>query len=134
MSDFNNNFRDQRSLRLTEEEKDRNNFRTDDYREETAAEVAPGVTRPFVGTTPAEEREEVEEANFDQEGAAGRGVGTFALVLAILSLFFLPIILGAGGIIIGFVARRNGANALGNWAIGIGAISIILTVFFAPFF
>jgi hypothetical protein len=36
--------------------------------------------------------------------------------------------------VLGFVARRRGAEGLGAWAIGIGAISIILGMFILPFF
>ncbi|OLO26973.1 hypothetical protein BTR23_21565 [Alkalihalophilus pseudofirmus] len=128
----NNNYKgfndDERSIDLRPEERD---YEPKTFEEETAAEVTP-MTGAFGGRT--EEREDTAEANYDDATASGRGVGTFAIVLSILSLFFLPIILGAAGIIVGFVARRAGANALGNWAIGIGALSIILTVFFSPFF
>jgi hypothetical protein len=101
------------------------------FEEETAAEF-PAVTgaRPFADE---EERETTEAMNID-DTTAGRGVGTFAIVLSILSLFFLPVLLGAAGIVVGFVARRYGSTSLGNWAIGIGAISILMTVFFSPFF
>ncbi|WP_247747498.1 DUF4190 domain-containing protein [Alkalihalobacillus sp. BA299] len=120
---------DDHTIDVRPEERDRE--RPETFEEETAAEVTP-MTGAFGGRT--EEREETAEANDDDAIAGGRGVGTFAIVLSILSLFFLPILLGAAGIIVGFVARRAGANALGNWAIGIGALSIILTVFFSPFF
>ncbi|MBU8905703.1 hypothetical protein [Desertibacillus haloalkaliphilus] len=120
---------DERSLELEREERDLNEER--DFTEETAAEVTP--TGPIGVVGDREEREETEAANVDDE-TAGRGVGTFAIVLSILSLFFLPVLLGAAGIVVGFISRRNGASALGNWAIGIGAVSIIMTVFFSPFF
>ncbi|MCD8503391.1 MAG: hypothetical protein LRY71_19215 [Bacillaceae bacterium] len=133
MSDINNN-QDNRSLDLNNRERDENpngltstDYPYGDHREETAAEVAPGsgaFGRPFVRG----------DAEIDEEVNEGSGVGAFAIVLSIISLFFLPVILGAAGIIVGFIARRNGANALGNWAIGIGAVSIILTLFFSPFF
>ncbi|MFZ3588170.1 hypothetical protein ACOI1C_02600 [Bacillus sp. DJP31] len=73
------------------------------------------------------------EANVD-DVTSGRGIGGLALALSILSLFVLPIVLGAAGIIIGFIARRRGATKLGAWAIGIGAISIIVGMFILPFF
>lgn len=104
-------------------------YHEEDFREETAAEVIP---RPYVVTN--DDERQIPDVNMEDEATTGRGVGVFALVLSILSLFFLPIILGAAGIIVGFVARRNGATGLGNWAIGLGALSIILTVFFSPFF
>jgi hypothetical protein len=61
-------------------------------------------------------------------------MGTLALALAILSLFVLPILFGAAGIVLGFVARRRGAIGLGAWAIGIGAVSIVIGIFILPFF
>jgi hypothetical protein len=36
--------------------------------------------------------------------------------------------------VLGFVARRRGAESLGAWAIGLGAISIIVGIFVLPFF
>ncbi|TYR82392.1 DUF4190 domain-containing protein [Priestia megaterium] len=96
-----------------------------DFMEETAAEM----------TIPATAREEhIRRTNEVVDGNEGKGYGRFALVLSILSLFFLPIILGAAGIILGFIARRRGAYTLGAWAIGIGAVSIIMGTFILPFF
>lgn len=91
------------------------------YQEETAAEIAAPVS-PV--------------ARFDREETetAGRGLGFTALALSIISLFVLPILFGAAGIILGFVARRRGSTATGNWAIGIGAVSIIVGIFILPFF
>ncbi|MFC0558081.1 DUF4190 domain-containing protein [Halalkalibacter alkalisediminis] len=121
--EYENGRSDTRSLDLTEEEKDQP-FVTN-FQEETAVEY--GVMNDRV------ERDETARINED-DVTAGRGVGTFAIVLSILSLFFLPILLGAAGIVVGFVSRRYGSTSLGNWAIGIGAISILMTVFFSPFF
>ncbi|WP_396133959.1 hypothetical protein [Bacillus sp. SLBN-46] len=94
------------------------------YREETAAEIAAPV--PVI-------RRDVRTG--DRERAeGGTGIGTLAIALSILSLFVMPILFGAAGIVLGFVARRRGAEGLGAWAIGIGAISIILGMFILPFF
>ena len=131
---YNNNPNgDDRSLNLENSEMDENpnavtsaDYPNGDHREETAAEIAPErrymAERPFA--------QDIEEG----EATEGRGVGAFAIVLSIVSLFFLPIILGAAGIVTGFIARRGGAAGLGNGAIAIGAVSIILTLFFSPFF
>lgn len=135
----NNNMKqDNRSLRLENSERDENpngvtsaDYPVGDHREETAAEFAP--QRGFVGERPFADDVD-RDTDMDGEVTEGRGVGAFAIVLSIISLFFLPVILGAAGIIVGFIARRNGATGLGNWAIGIGALSIILTLFFSPFF
>ncbi|WP_376767992.1 hypothetical protein [Neobacillus endophyticus] len=98
-----------------------------DYREETAAEIAAPV--PIVRG-----RDRDETDLFPEKAAGGTGLGTVALALSILSLFVLPILFGAAGIVLGFVARNRGARALGAWAIGIGAVSIIIGIFILPFF
>lgn len=132
-----------RNLGLTEEETSESMLAdtqaASNYQEETAAEYAAvngmAGARPFDQnqTVTNAEKEETALANLD-DVTAGRGIGTFAIVLSILSLFFLPVLLGAAGIVVGFVSRRSGATTLGNWAIGIGAVSILMTVFFSPFF
>ncbi|WML25569.1 DUF4190 domain-containing protein [Neobacillus sp. OS1-33] len=99
-------------------------IRSSQYKEETAAEIAAPV--PLI-----RRREQSDER---EKAAGGTGLGTLALVLSILSLFVMPILFGAAGIVLGFVARRRGANGLGAWAIGIGAISIVIGIFILPFF
>lgn len=94
------------------------------YNEETAAEFAEPVN---LG------RNRSYEINEETTGA-GKGFGYAALILAILSLFTAPVLFGATGIILGFVARNRGARTLGNWAIGLGALSVIVSLFLAPFF
>jgi hypothetical protein len=105
------------------------------FDEEYAAEVAPKIVD--FNRREAEPRE-VEKSNIIENNVdnvtGGKGIGGLALALSILSLFVLPIILGAAGIIIGFIARRRGATSLGSWAIGIGAVSIIVGMFILPFF
>jgi uncharacterized membrane protein YdbT with pleckstrin-like domain len=97
-----------------------------DFMEETAAEVAEPV-RTF-------HREENKEYDRNDEEANGKGLGWLALVVSIVSLFIMPVILGATGIILGFIARRRGAETLGAWAIGIGVVSIIIAMFVLPFY
>jgi len=59
--------------------------------------------------------------------------GWIGIALSVISFFMMPIILGAAGIILGFVSRNRGADALGNTAIAAGAISILITLFVIPF-
>jgi hypothetical protein len=99
------------------------------YNEETAAEVAAPIN---YGTTKRDAN--YEGNNTDDKVAGGAGLGWLALALSIISLFVMPVLLGAAGIIIGFIARRRGATGLGAWAIGIGAVSIIVGIFILPFF
>lgn len=102
----------------------RNQFDTADYSEESSAEIAAPVTF----------NNRAENTQQNAGATAGSGIGIAALALSILSLFFLPVLFGAAGIVLGFVARRRGANALGAWAIGIGALSLIVGMFIRPFF
>ncbi|MBV6683831.1 DUF4190 domain-containing protein [Rossellomorea marisflavi] len=102
------------------------NLVTEDYREETATEIAAPLS---IRDVDAYERDEVEERS-----TSGSVMGYSALALSILSLFILPVILGAVGIVLGFVARRRGAETLGAWAIGVGAVSLIIGIFVLPFF
>ncbi|MBY0096357.1 DUF4190 domain-containing protein [Mesobacillus maritimus] len=98
------------------------------HREETAAEIAAPVN---LGLNRGKDT-----TNQDQETKASGGImGMSALAISILSLFVLPVILGITGVVLGFVARkRGGAKGLANWAIGIGAISIIIGMFVLPFY
>lgn len=98
------------------------------YREETAAEIAAplSLSRDRGQIEGDEERETKTSANI---------MGISALAISILSLFVLPVILGITGVVLGFVARnRSGSKGLANWAIGIGAISIIIGIFVLPFY
>jgi hypothetical protein len=101
-----------------------------EFKEETAAEIAAPV--PLTRPTFQERSKDGSGARTDTK--AGTGMGWAALALSILSLFVMPILFGAAGIVLGFVARRRGAESLGAWAIGIGAISIIVGIFILPFF
>ncbi|SDI33277.1 DUF4190 domain-containing protein [Natribacillus halophilus] len=107
-----------------------------EYMEETSAEVAsPGVNAEQTNAASEEQSDEPmqgEEPTVNDD-SLGMGLGTAAIIISLVSLFFLPVILGAAGIITGFFARQKGASALGWWAIGIGAVSILVSVFFAPF-
>ncbi|WP_373889991.1 hypothetical protein [Neobacillus cucumis] len=105
-------------------------IRSSQYREESAAEIAAPV--PVVLRKDRDNTQQQQKAGAG--AAAGTGLGTLALALSILSLFVMPILFGAAGIVLGFVARRRGAEGLGAWAIGIGAISIVVGIFILPFF
>jgi hypothetical protein len=99
------------------------------YKEETAAEIAAPVRLDRNMNS-----NRAQGNNYTQAATGGKGLGIAALVLSILSLFVMPILFGAAGIVLGFIARRRGAEGLGNWAIGLGAVSIIVGLFIVPFF
>lgn len=93
------------------------------YLEETAAEAVPF------------DRVAGERHVDDNDNVKSNGwLGGLALALSLISLFLMPILLGAAGIITGFMARRRGAEGTGSWAIGIGIVSIAVSLFIAPFF
>ncbi|MCM3716835.1 DUF308 domain-containing protein [Fictibacillus phosphorivorans] len=108
-----------------------------DYFEEMAAEAVPvknGMVYPESERPRSVDRDHRHEHKEGREREGGKAAGVIALILSVLSLFIAPVLFGAAGIIVGFVARRQGSETLGNWAIGLGIVSIIISLFFAPFF
>ncbi|MEN1970515.1 DUF4190 domain-containing protein [Lentibacillus sp. N15] len=91
--------------------------------EETAAEL----TADDLGTSSETEVIDDDDTNVNSV------YGWVALALSIVSFFWMPVILGAAGIIVGFIARGRGANTLGMTAIVAGAASIIISLFILPF-
>ncbi|AXI09471.1 hypothetical protein CV093_11915 [Oceanobacillus sp. 143] len=76
-------------------------------------------------------------ARADSRGDSGDVISSYGwigIALSVISFFMWPFVLGAAGIILGFVSRSKGADTLGNIAIAAGVISIIMTLFFRPFF
>ncbi|WP_077621488.1 DUF4190 domain-containing protein [Sediminibacillus massiliensis] len=73
------------------------------------------------------------EQETSMKSEAKTGFGWVAVILAALSFFMMPVVLGAAAIIFGFISRNRGADTLGNTAIIAGAISIVLALFVAPF-
>ncbi|MFT8362114.1 MAG: DUF4190 domain-containing protein [Sporolactobacillus sp.] len=97
------------------------------HNEEYAKELAADQYTPDAGG-----RDYPLRARSD-ETERGKGMGWLALVLSIAALFFLPIVLGIAGIIIGYLALRQGARTLGGWAIGIGLAALLIQLL-TPFF
>ncbi len=75
----------------------------------------------------------VNVARGEEDHTVDRGIGWLAFVLSVIGLFFLPVVMGTAGVIIGFVALRQGAKTIGGWAIAIGIVSLILRLFAGPF-
>lgn len=73
---------------------------------------------------------ELTDANlleFEDEKSFNPGTiyGWGSIILAIISFFTWPVILGAASIVFGFVARSRGTNILGIIGIIAGALSLI---------
>lgn len=112
------------------------------WQEEVAAEMTPPITQgvrvPSEHSLQGEEvayREQLDSIEKGKEEAeeGGRLLGWAALVLSLLSLFFLPVLMASAGIVAGFFAYRGGSRTLGLWAIGIGLFSLIISYIFTPF-
>ncbi|WP_202078634.1 DUF308 domain-containing protein [Caldalkalibacillus salinus] len=98
--------------------------------EETAAEISPD-TRQLNHNQQSDQVENVEQMETEEEG--NTPLGWTALVLSIISLFFLPLLTATVGVITGFFAYRNGSRTLGIWAMAIGVLSIVMGLLVAPF-
>ncbi|GAB6933945.1 DUF4190 domain-containing protein [Calditerricola satsumensis] len=91
--------------------------------EEFAAEIAPA-------TAPPREKRAVDRA----EQTDGSGWAIAGIILSVISLFVLPFLFAPAGVIVGYVAYRQGARTLAWWAIGIGLVSLLGAILLRPFF
>ncbi|MFC4404201.1 DUF4190 domain-containing protein [Gracilibacillus xinjiangensis] len=60
--------------------------------------------------------------------------GWVGLILAIASFFVWPLLMAVGGLIFGFISKKQGADTLGNAAIVISVISLIVSLILIPLF
>jgi hypothetical protein len=103
----------------------------DNYNEEMAADFAVG--RPVVDADRREDRY-VERAEREDTDTGGRALGWISLVFALASWFIWPVLLGATAAVLGFIAYRQGARALGVWSMAIGIIALALNLIIVPFY
>lgn len=110
------------------EDVDRETLERDRFAEEMAAEVAPNVNEVN------QERDvtETEEQEDAQEG--GNGLAVTGLIVSIVSLFLFTFVLAPIGIIVGYFGYQRGARGTAYWSMGIGAVSLLGALVFAPFF
>lgn len=106
---------------------------------EFAAEATPrqGLFNPIAepDITGADQERRVIKHNEGEESLAdGRGMGIFALVLSIISLFVWPAVLGPASVLLGFMAWGRGNRGLGIWSIVIGLVSFLAYIVFLPLF
>ncbi|SEB41295.1 hypothetical protein [Paenibacillus sp. GP183] len=69
--------------------------------------------------------EEIAVPSVDKSANLSRSkrIGYAALILALLSMFIWPVILGPAAIILGFMAYSGGKRGLGSWSIALGLLS-----------
>lgn len=89
----------------------------DSYQEETAAEIVDP---------------DISEDKSDNDADVNNVYGWIAIALSVVSFFFIPILFAGAGVILGFVARNKDAPILGNTAIAIGIISVLVRLFIMP--
>ncbi|WP_067730446.1 hypothetical protein [Oceanobacillus damuensis] len=121
----------------------------DEREKNTNAQAPPhhgdrAMHQDYIGVEPESSRDEEYAAEMTAEdyetrkhegdnGEVNTMYGWIAIAVSVISFFMWPIVLGAAGIILGFVSRGRGADTLGNIAIAAGAISILITLFILPF-
>ncbi|WCK55806.1 DUF4190 domain-containing protein [Aneurinibacillus sp. Ricciae_BoGa-3] len=96
----------------------------DKYREETASELAPHRPSPV----------QFGKNDTPREDAGGKGLGTVALILSILSFFIMPYLFGVAGLVLGFFAAKRGGKATGRWAIYLAIAAMVLPLFIRPWY
>ncbi|BBH21258.1 hypothetical protein Back11_26030 [Paenibacillus baekrokdamisoli] len=100
------------------------------YNEEMSAELAApsSIQRINHSDRPLEE-EAVRKTR-----SAGHATGWAALVIALLSWFVWPVLLGATAAVVGFLAYRQGARGLGIWSITLGLIALATYLVLIPIY
>ncbi|SDD19967.1 hypothetical protein SAMN05421663_107231 [Terribacillus halophilus] len=90
---------------------------------ETSAEISPAQ----------DSYRRSEKEGGQQTTDTGKVFGYIALILSVASFFFAPILVGAAGIVFGVLAKRKGADTLGNIALIVSILAIVISLFTAPY-
>ncbi|WP_066192946.1 MULTISPECIES: hypothetical protein [Gracilibacillus] len=93
--------------------------------EETAAELS--------ADTDFNDQIEEAEQETQMQAEVNMTYGWIGLVLAVVSFFVWPLVMGVAGIVFGIISKTKGADTLGNAAITVSVISLLVSLFFVPF-
>ncbi|MFC4388513.1 DUF4190 domain-containing protein [Gracilibacillus marinus] len=74
------------------------------------------------------------EQGTEMQSSVNTTFGWIGLVLAIASFFVWPLIMAIGGLIFGFISKKQGADTLGNAAIVVSIISLLVSIIMIPLF
>lgn len=77
--------------------------------------------------------EERQKADDDTDAFMSQSFGWLAVVLAVLAFFTMPILFAAAGIVLGFISRNRGHVWLGNTAIVLSVLALIIQLIIFPF-
>lgn len=109
--------------------------------EEYAAELTPRTSsfpqheERAVPSEEARTRADIEAFVDDEPAAAqSRTLGIVGLVLAAISLFFLPAVLGPASVVVGFAAYVRGNRTLGVWSMALGLLAVAAYYVLVPYY
>ncbi|QYR20118.1 DUF4190 domain-containing protein [Paenibacillus sp. sptzw28] len=97
------------------------------YNAEMAAEIAPPTAAGRQDRSRRLRNDAVQETR-----SAGVATGWSALVLAVMSWFIWPVLLGVSAAVVGYIAFRQGARVLGIWSITLGLIAMLSYLVLIP--
>jgi hypothetical protein len=129
-------------MQMTEQPSHKEKLEESGYDEEFSGEVNPAT--PVIGMPliqPEDDRPDAGSREFrsrlakDEERVEARSsLGWASLVVAFVSLFLWPAILGPVAAVMGFVAYFQGSKALGIWSVVIGVISVLSYWVLVPYY
>jgi len=99
--------------------------------EEMGADFAYGMPTTHVERI-ASRPERYGEETVTESG--GYALGWVSLIFAIASWFVWPVLMGITSAVLGFIAYRQGARALGIWSMTLGLIAVVLNLVIVPFY
>lgn len=77
--------------------------------------------------------EEEQDANKDTDEFMMQALGWLAVVVAILAFFTMPVLFATAGIVLGFISRNRGHLWIGNTAIVLSILALIIQLLIFPF-
>lgn len=97
-------------------------------REEFAAEVAAPFSRAMT------QRKRTKKGKPARERYVPKtSLGYAAILIAVISFFWMPSILGPASVVVGFMAFVRGSRALGIWSMLLGTIAFVIFLTTIPY-
>lgn len=77
--------------------------------------------------------DEIDDVERDEDDPTYQMIGWIAIISSVIAFMFMPLLFGTVGIILGFFARTRHYENLGNTAITLSIIAMVLRLFILPF-
>lgn len=103
-----------------------------DSLDERNTEVAGEITPEEINQSRHSQDQRKEMYNDEADLDRHTWLGWLAVVLSVLAFFWMPLILGTAGIVLGIIARNRDLNVLGTTAIIVGLVVVVLRLFILP--